>query len=613
MTYMMSYTKKGSDVYSELNDAMHLALSRDGKNFQPLRHNTGILFAEADFTDGGLAGKTKCLADPWIFRYQDQTWGVLAIRRNRGNQPDNRKIGHIMVYQWKTPAEYVLTSFLKVSDKEVRRPACRYDEEKKVYRLEWDQEEESFCGETTDFIEIKNVRKEARIISDGRGETQCDIQDAVVSNIIEITEAEEQYLRALLETPVLQRIEIKNRRLSTKSVLEGKEMLEAEGIYSDGSKREIPVDWDKEELEAFAHKGPGEYEIHGKLRKKHYPVPFTERTGDPFIMCYHGRYLMTWSGGREVTIRATDTLEGLHKAAPKVIYRIPEDQPEAGNMWAPEFHEIQGVLYLFTTIGKQGLWYTVQSCILKCKGNPENPEDWEEPVFCMKKDGSALNEKGITLDMTCFCVEDRYYVMWSDRILDRAHYEVNSFGTNGDATLCIAEIDPQKPWKLISDPVCICRPKYGWDRIENEINEGPYFLEHGEDLFVTFSGSSVGVLYCVGLLRTKKGSNLLDPYSWKELPYPVLTKESVPRQFGPGHNCFIKDPDRQEDDLIVLHAKEFDFDDPEDEDIMKAKNPRNSIIRRVHWNRLGYPVLDMQEHQDIPELLREIHGIVTFF
>src|SRR5699024_1564853 len=119
--------------------------------------------------------------------------------------------------------------------------------------------------------------------SDGRGETQCDIQDAVVSNIIEITEAEEQYLRALLETPVLQRIEIKNRRLSTKSVLEGKEMLEAEGIYSDGSKREIPVDWDKEELEAFAHKGPGEYEIHGKLRKKHYPVPFTERTGDPFI------------------------------------------------------------------------------------------------------------------------------------------------------------------------------------------------------------------------------------------------------------------------------------------------------------------------------------------
>ena len=67
MTYIMSYTKKGSDVYSELNDAMHLALSKDRKKFKPLKHNTGILFAEADFTDGGLAGKTKCLIDPWIF------------------------------------------------------------------------------------------------------------------------------------------------------------------------------------------------------------------------------------------------------------------------------------------------------------------------------------------------------------------------------------------------------------------------------------------------------------------------------------------------------------------------------------------------------------------
>ena len=143
MTYIMSYTKKGSDVYSELNDAMHLALSKDRKKFKPLKHNTGILFAEADFTDGGLAGKTKCLIDPWIFRYKDQTWGVLAIRRNRGNQPDSRKIGYIMVYQWKTPAEYVLTSFLKVSDREIRRPACRYDEEKEVYRLEWAKEEES--------------------------------------------------------------------------------------------------------------------------------------------------------------------------------------------------------------------------------------------------------------------------------------------------------------------------------------------------------------------------------------------------------------------------------------------------------------------------------------
>ena len=100
-------------------------------------------------------------------------------------------------------------------------------------------------------------------------------------------------------------------------------------------------------------------------------------------------------------------------------------------------------------------------------------------MFCVKKDGSVLNDKGITLDMTCFSLENTYYAVWSHRDLDKEHYTVNSFGTNGDARLCIATIDPENPWKLTSDPACICRPKYGWDRIENEINEVAYVLEHG--------------------------------------------------------------------------------------------------------------------------------------
>ena len=33
MPYMMSYTKKGSDVYSELNDAMHFGVEQRRKNF----------------------------------------------------------------------------------------------------------------------------------------------------------------------------------------------------------------------------------------------------------------------------------------------------------------------------------------------------------------------------------------------------------------------------------------------------------------------------------------------------------------------------------------------------------------------------------------------------
>ena len=100
MPYVMTYTKKGPDAYSELNDSMHLALSSDGKEYLPLRHDTGVFFAEADFKDGGMAGRTKTLTDPWIFRFQDNIWGILAVRRNRGSQPDNQKQGCIMVYRW---------------------------------------------------------------------------------------------------------------------------------------------------------------------------------------------------------------------------------------------------------------------------------------------------------------------------------------------------------------------------------------------------------------------------------------------------------------------------------------------------------------------------------
>ena len=612
MPYVMTYTKKGPDAYSELNDSMHLALSSDGKEYLPLRHDTGVFFAEADFKDGGMAGRTKTLTDPWIFRFQDNTWGILAVRRNRGSQPDNQKQGCIMVYRWGKREGYSFLAFLKVSDDEVRHPACIYDQDEKCYRLEWEQAGEWFSGQTMDFSEIFKVKKDQRKIQPGIPSDRNLIRDAIPSNVMEITEEEENYLRALFEIPVLEKVLVKDCRLNWGDALEESSLPKAEGIYSDGSSREIPVDWDLHEIEKSYPKCTGTYKIKGRLRQTDYPAPFTPRTGDPFIIRYHGRYLMTWSGGREVTIRAADTLEGLHFAEPKVIYRIPEDQPEAGNMWAPEFHEIQGVLYLFTTVGKQGLWYTVQSCVLRCKGNPEKPEDWEEPVFCVKKDGSMLNDKGITLDMTCFFLENTYYAVWSHRDLDKEHYTVNSFGTNGDARLCIATIDPENPWKLTSDPACICRPKYGWDRIENEINEGAYLLEHGEDLFMTFSGSSVGIQYCVGLLHAKKGSDLLEPSSWKELPYPVLTKECVPGQYSPGHNCFIKSPDGKGEDLMVFHAKEFDFDDPEHEDIMLAKNPRNTYIRRVHWNIFGYPVLDMQPWQDIPEFLKEVQGTITF-
>lgn len=110
-------------------------------------------------------------------------------------------------------------------------------------------------------------------------------------------------------------------------------------------------------------------------------------------------------------------------------------------------------------------------------GDPAGPNSWEAPRKCVKIDGSDLTEGGISLDMTWFRDNGRDYVMWSDRKIhygaDDEHFEA------GTADVYIATIDPKKPWQLTSEPHCVVRPMYGWDRYETPVDEGPYLLRHG--------------------------------------------------------------------------------------------------------------------------------------
>ncbi len=200
-------------------------------------------------------------------------------------------------------------------------------------------------------------------------------------------------------------------------------------------------------------------------------------------------------------------------------------------------------------------------------------------------------DRGICLDMTYFLIDDVHYVSWSNRDINRDGDGSNEYGTNGPSDIYIATIDPDKPWQLTSKPVCLCRPIYGWDRLETEVDEGPYILRHGDDLFITFSGASVGTPYVVGILKAKYGSDLLDPKSWHELPYPILTSESVPGQFGPGNNNFVKDPE-SDDDLIALLYRPLPAGG-------RFDNPRHAAVRRVHWNASGMPNLEMKPDDEL--------------
>jgi len=608
MPYILCYTKKGEGLYSDHNypghkawncdweHAVHLAISDDGEHFTPLRNNTGVVFAKATFDEGDPEGTTKTLIDPWLCRAKDGSFLLTAVRRGR-NAPDPRSTGAMMLFTSWDLVRFEEAGFLHVSEGEIRRPGIQWQEEQHCYALVWEDEAgNTTIAETRDLQKVENPQPD---IGTGIRLGDFGIEGCVPGNVIEISEDEAKVIRAYLDeirhvgvAPIEVRVKAGEMAPNPKAVC----------VYSDGSTHEKAVDWD---WSGVTLNVPGEYRVPGKIRMKRYPFPMALNchtgtgeeirapqlsTGmsDPCVTAYKGKYYLSSSGSQNIVLRCADRPEDTFSAPPVIIHRVKlaEDEKHCGT-WAAELHEIDGVLYMLTSLCHYDDWTHVKSVILRCHGDPLDASAWEEPRYCVKQDGSLLCDNGISLDMTYFKDAGRHYVMWSNRVM---RYGTSLVAESAD--VYIATIDPAQPWQLTSEPVCVVRPMYGWDRYETEVDEGPYLLRHGDDLFVTISGSSTGMadLYDVGLLRAKTGADLLNPAAWDWLPYPLLTKESVPGEFGPGHNNFVRDPETG-DDLMVYHAVPHDEKD--------RTMHRQPALRRVHWAKTGLPYLEMTAERDL--------------
>ena len=405
MAYAVVYTRTGEEYYNSGNSenykglvakncdvfhAVHLALSYDGVHFTPMRNNTGILFPKAEFSEEisketlqqTIGGITKTLRDPWVFRYQDGSFGTCAVRWNE-NKPDQKTTGHTMLFQSKDLIRFREVGFLKLSDEEIRHPRCQWDARKSGYYMEWETSQGIYSGCTKDFLNIENVQicKEVLLKSADIG----DIKDAVFGNILEISEEEAKKIEMYLGE--IKNIGVKDIQINIAAGQkpEFETLPKAVCLYNDGSVHEKFVCWDKEAFEKIDFTKSGEYEISGEICQKHYPFPFL-KTGmsDPCICQYQGKFFLSASGQRSVTFRISDTLEGLADVKPVNVYTMPETDKIHANMWAQEMHVIHGVPYVFTTVGEKE-WYTVRSHILRCNGNPENPADWEAPRLVVRK------------------------------------------------------------------------------------------------------------------------------------------------------------------------------------------------------------------------------------
>ncbi len=572
---ILCYTRKPLEdmIYAEkLAYSMHLAWRGDSSgNFSPLHHNEGILYAKAvQREDGTLAAKSLCA--PWIFMKKEGDYGVMAVRTDGSGEPDVDSEGCVFLWESRDLVHYRELGPVRLQEKGViRRVSCAYEEARGDYRICWEDGDgrrletwgDPFGGELS-------VGSETREEIDGSWNTECapqaisGIEGCCPCNMLTVPDKLGNYLLKKLTVPVFEQI--------TLSEEEGGAERRAIVRYSDETTVERKIDWSVD----------GRW---GRIHQEYFPFPFAGNRADPCCMYWHGKYYFIATndadGNHTLYIRCADALEGIMTAREVLLLDSATYPGIRGLLWAPEFHEIDGRLYIFHG-ATEGEFFWEESRVMQLKenGDPMCRDDWSAPQLVVKSDGTPLCEAGkvISLDMTTFEYEGDIYAMWSQR---------QFLPVDQGAWLYLARISRKEPWRLLSDPVCVARPEYGWENNHTFVVEGPYAIWHNGQLMVTYSGAAVDATYAVGLLKPVMGSDILDPSNWRKSNYPLLSSRSVPGEFGPGHNSYMTD----ENGLVwnFYHARPG------------VDGVRSSGARRVHFDVDGEPMLDVTEEFDLPQ------------
>ena len=579
MKDILCYTRKPIDEFyydPKLAYSMHLALGEEGK-FHALNHNSGVLFAKAtENEDGSL--NAKSIRNPYLFVMRDGTYGVLAVRVDGDG---GESTGKAIFFTSHDLLEYKEEGLLPLCEGAVDRVVCSYNPGKEMYEISWCQSDKQWYRAELKHIEcmdkrITGVKVDELILP----AVETEIEGAVAGNVISIPDETAKRLQQKLQPPRHIKTEVPEEIQAVSR--EQLELVWARALYSDGTEALKRVDWN---MDSIDWSRPGVYEVEGKLHQDHFPFPMAEDRADPCITYWNGKYYFIATNDADknhtLYVREADTIPGLAEAKEHLILDSDTYDYVGNLLWAPEFHEIKGELYIFLALTPEEFFWE-ESHIMKLKegGNPSRKEDWSEPKRVVRSDGSQLCEAGktITLDMTCFFWEGDYYVVWSQR-----QFLPKDLG----AWLYIAKLNADEPWKLLSEPVLLSKPEYGWANNHTFVDEGPFALPQEERLILTFSSAAVDTSYVVGIMTIDRDKDLLDPKNWKKGNYPIMTSRSVEGEFGTGHNAYVVD--EYGDVWNSYHARPG------------IHGERSSGIRRVHFDIDGLPVLDLVEEQDVSE------------
>ena len=621
--YILGYTREPIDnVYYDprLAYSLHLALSTDGQTYESINHNSGVLFALATENEDGSLNPMS-IRNPYIFARKEGGYGILAVRILADGEEDESSKGAVLYWTTEDFMSYQEKGLICLAEEYVEEAVCSYAEDTDCYEMQWKlQNGKCFSSDfkTLEELVIVNGQGAAETGSARRGgalpegckapenilASEEDIfvptvnteglvlvnmEGAILHNAMEIPGAVAERLRLKLVTP--ENIAVKVPESVEIGCTEELKDVKAVLLYSDGTSVTRRVDW---ETAGIDFTKAGEYVVRGKVHQDHFAFPMAFNRADPCMAYWKGKYyfISTNDADHEHTIyaREADSIPELVTAEDHLVLDAYTYEGIGGLLWAPEFHEINGKLYIFHA-ATPGEFFWEESHVMELRegGNPVCSQDWSAPRRVVKMDGSELCEPGkvITLDMTCFEWDGIWYAIWSQR-----EFLPKDLG----AWLYIAKLNPEKPWMLASEPVVLSKPDYGWGNNHTFVEEGPFALPVSDKLYITFSAAAVDTSYVVSYLVAEHGVDLLKPQNWRKNNYPILTSRSMEGEFGTGHNAYVTD----EEGLIwnTYHARPG------------VDGVRSSGVRRVHLDVDGAPMLDVIEEKDCKEELKRVEMTV---
>ena len=225
---------------------------------------------------------------------------------------------------------------------------------------------------------------------------------------------------------------------------------------------------------------------------------------DPWMVWHDGFYYLTYTRGRDLTVRRAPHIGQLRDAIDQVVWRDP-DRCRNKQMYAGEFHLLDspaGRRWYFYYCASDGTDDHHRLFVLEAddtNGTPLGPYHFKAQL---KTDP---DDKLYALDPSVFTLPDgRLYLLWAG---------------NPGHVLFIQEME--NPWTTTGRRTQIPASGFGCDHIR----EGPEALVRHGNVYLFYSACDTGEPnYKLGLLIARAGDNLLDARSWRQHPQPVLQR-----------------------------------------------------------------------------------------